>query len=363
MAVYFITGKLGAGKTLVGIGKMRDKLNSGCKVATNIDLNLHNLINIRSKNAVVYRIPDKPELEDLEAIGVGNDTYDEEKNGLLALDECGTWFNSRSWGDKSRQAVINWFLHARKLGWDVIFFVQDISIVDKQAREALAEHVVYCRRLDRVGIPIVSGLLRIAGVRVTLPKAHLAIVKYGHQQNSMIVERWLYTGKSLYKAYDTKQAFSDHYEHRTYQVLPPYYSHYRYLVKKDLRFFMRMTKIYLKRFNRPLIAALAFILGIVFTSSYLLYDLVEQKKAYAAERQIEPSSSQFSLPESSLAMFNGARITGYSQLGSWQSYRILTSDLQHISSDEVEALGYQLEKKSACHLIISRGAHHEEVRC
>ena len=57
----------------------------------------------------VIRIPDKPSLNDLLVIGTGNTSYDESRNGLLVLDECGTWFNSRSWGDKDRQPVIDWF--------------------------------------------------------------------------------------------------------------------------------------------------------------------------------------------------------------------------------------------------------------
>ena len=122
MAVYFITGKLGSGKTLVSIGKIRDTLNKGCKVATNIDLNLHKLISSKSKNSVVYRIPDKPTLIDLENIGIGNTTYNEEKNGLLVLDECGTWFNSRSWGDKSRQDVHSNSFYTLENSAGILFF-------------------------------------------------------------------------------------------------------------------------------------------------------------------------------------------------------------------------------------------------
>jgi len=43
MAVYVVTGKLGAGKTLVAVGKIQDKIVSGCRVATNLDLRIHNL--------------------------------------------------------------------------------------------------------------------------------------------------------------------------------------------------------------------------------------------------------------------------------------------------------------------------------
>ncbi|WP_303314291.1 zonular occludens toxin domain-containing protein [Dickeya fangzhongdai] len=41
MAVYVVTGKLGSGKTLVAVGKIQEKLVSGCKVATNLDLRIH----------------------------------------------------------------------------------------------------------------------------------------------------------------------------------------------------------------------------------------------------------------------------------------------------------------------------------
>lgn len=57
----------------------------------------------------VIRVPDKPSLNDLLAIGVGNTSYDESRNGLLVLDECGTWFNSRSWGIKTDSQLLTGF--------------------------------------------------------------------------------------------------------------------------------------------------------------------------------------------------------------------------------------------------------------
>ncbi|WP_430623398.1 zonular occludens toxin domain-containing protein [Escherichia coli] len=106
-------------------------------------------------------------------MGIGNTSYDESRNGLLVLDECGTWFNSRSWGDKDRQPVIDWFLHARKLGWDIIFLIQDISIMDKQARLALAEHVVYCRRSDKLNIPFVGSIMNLVSGAIFFTKGTL----------------------------------------------------------------------------------------------------------------------------------------------------------------------------------------------
>ena len=65
MAIYFVTGKLGAGKTLASVGRIRDYLNKGSQVATNLNLNLENLISKKSKMARVTRLPDKPIVEDI----------------------------------------------------------------------------------------------------------------------------------------------------------------------------------------------------------------------------------------------------------------------------------------------------------
>jgi len=234
MAVYFVTGKLGAGKTLAAVGRIFTYLKQGRIVATNLDLDLSEPLSHYKKDVTVYRIPDKPSVEHLNAIGNANKTFDEDKNGLLVLDECGTWFNTRNWSDKSRKAVIDWFLHARKLGWDIIFIVQDISLVDKQAREALAEHVGYCRRLDRISIPILSMLVKmITGKPLRFPRIHFSNIRYGDSLTSLIVDRWVYRGSEFYKAYDTKQCFTDT-DDGVYSLLSPWHTHGRYKERKTL---------------------------------------------------------------------------------------------------------------------------------
>lgn len=267
MAVYFVTGKLGSGKTLAAVGKIRDALLKGLPVATNLDLKLHKLLGTKSKKCRVYRLPDKPTVDDMRAIGIGNTTYDETKNGLIVLDECGTWFNARDWQDKDRRPLIDWLLHARKLGWDIIFIIQDISMIDKQARKAVAEFVVYCRRLDRIKVPILDRIYK-AIFDKELPKAkvHMGIVKYGDQPTSLTVDRWWYMGRDLYPAYDTKQIFSDSYPHGIYQVLPPYYTHGRYAKKRNLRFYMRLTKIYFRRFSRVGMLTMGIVAGSAIAS-------------------------------------------------------------------------------------------------
>lgn len=212
MAIYCVTGKLGSGKTLACVGRIRDGIVAGKRIATNLDLNLASMIPRRVNPCTVdvTRIPDKPTSLDLVSLGCGNASSDESKNGLLVLDELGAWFNARSWADKSRQGVIDWLLHSRKHGWDVYLIIQHPKMLDSQAREGLVEFLVTCRRLDRLRIPFVSSLLKMfTGYNLTMPRLHIASVRYGMERDALLSDRWTYRGVELYKAYDTRQVFTD----------------------------------------------------------------------------------------------------------------------------------------------------------
>ncbi|MBF0633008.1 MAG: hypothetical protein HQL89_18770, partial [Magnetococcales bacterium] len=99
MPAYVITGKLGAGKSLVAVSRMLEYLYQGRKVATNMNLYPENLVGYWSKRTKIFRVPNKPSIDDLNALPLGHDGDgpDDSKNGALVLDECGTWFNSRGW--------------------------------------------------------------------------------------------------------------------------------------------------------------------------------------------------------------------------------------------------------------------------
>lgn len=207
MAIYFITGKLGSGKTLCSVGRIRDALIAGKRVATNLDIFLDHMMLPQSKKTII-RIPDKPTHEILTALGRGQEGKEEKDNGLLVLDECGTWLAARAWSDKGREAVIDWLIHSRKLGWDVYFIAQGLQQVDKLLRETLVEYHVPCKRMDRLAVPLIGAVTKtLTGKRLTLPKIHLAIVKYGASPDAMVVDRWWYRARDLYDAYDTQQIF------------------------------------------------------------------------------------------------------------------------------------------------------------
>lgn len=261
MAVYFVTGKLGSGKSLITVGKIQDYLNQGRMVATNLDLFPEHLINPWAKQSQIYRLPDKPSSADLESLPAPYDgDYDEDASGLIVLDECGTWFNARDYRDKTRSSMIDTLLHIRKRGWDVMFIVQHFDMVDTQARNGLGELVVHCRRLDRLRVPFIGVFLGGLGIDVRPPKIHFGIVKYGSTQLSPTVERWVYRGTDLYRAYDTRQLFGAS-DCALHSVLPPWYVYGRYVSKREHK--IEEVKIYGTRLIQSLSARAVFLIGLV----------------------------------------------------------------------------------------------------
>lgn len=222
MAVYSVEGKLGTGKTKFAVWRAALALAEGRRVASNVDLKTEVLCP-RTRTSYV-RLPDKPTAFDLEAMGHGNpDSYDEDRNGVLILDELGTWLNSRSFQDKERAHLLDWLIHARKHGWDVYLIVQDAGMIDKQVREALIEYACRCLRMDKVRIPLIGSFLGLFHKRLGyLPKFHLVTSRVGSGPAAVVAERWTYVGKHLHAAYDTRQVFCSDYPHGPHSYLPPW---------------------------------------------------------------------------------------------------------------------------------------------
>jgi hypothetical protein len=267
-----ITGTLGAGKTLVSVGMAKEYLDAGLPVATNLDLNLSALLPRLDKSARVIRLPDKPTIRDLEILGASATDRNPKNFGLLLLDELGTWFNSRAHRDDDRQQVINWLLHSRKLQWNLLLIVQNIELIDKQARLTLNELHGHCMRTDRIPLPLIGWLFRLfTGSALKLPQVHMCNIFYGEGHGKIKVQSKFYRGKDLYNAYDTNQIFRDDYEHGTYCLLPPGYRSYKSAVK-NWGYYMRLTKILWRKYERPVVL-LASIFISLFVSIGVFYVL------------------------------------------------------------------------------------------
>lgn len=354
--IYVVTGKLGSGKSLVAVGKIQEYLNQNRMVATNLDLYLEHLINPFSKQASVFRVPDKPTFSDLDALPTPYEgEYDEKKTGLLVLDELGTWFNSRTWSDKGRAAVIDWFLHARKKGWDIIFIIQNVSMMDSQAREGLAELVVNCIRLDRFALPLVGSLLKLYGLDIRPPKFHVGFVRYGASPSAPLIERWGYSGRSLYNAYDTRQVFTDG-RCGLYQYLPPYQIYGRYTNERE-----HFKRGFNKSFNRlasAFTSRAAFFLGL-FLSSAIWYFMPSDSVASTEQGQATQSISNLETVTEPKSPLEGVSITA-----SVKGLNSFTYVFQR--GDDVfypEHLDYRVRFVSECKAALMRGNSVDYVTC
>ena len=243
MTDFAVTGKKRSGKGLFCAGLIRDALKRGCRVATNMDIHLEHMFLPWNKSTLI-RLPDCPTADDMDSLGLGyeGEEIDEEKNGIIVLDETSKFFNSRSWGDKGRQPLLDWLIHSGKLRWHVYYQMQGLEQVDKQLRQSQIEYHISVKRTDRWPIPGVTPLCKSLGFDVRFPKMHLGIIKHGVERDSLIVDRQWYRAKELYKCYDTEQRFLDRDHPQAvgmHTVLSNCHTEGRYLPKqpsKPLRF-------------------------------------------------------------------------------------------------------------------------------
>lgn len=231
MTDFAVTGKKGSGKGLFCAGLIRDALREGRRVATNMDIFPDAMFGPLNR-ATFIRLPDCPTAADLEAIGLGNEIVDDSKNGIIVLDETSKFFNARAWGDKERQPLLDWLIHARKLGWDVYYQMQGLEQVDKQIRSTQVEYHISVKRTDRWPIPGVTQIASLFGLNVRFPKMHVGIFRHGCDRDAMIVDRKWYRARDLFDAYDTRQVFLDR-DHPDacglHTVLSPWHIKGRYL--------------------------------------------------------------------------------------------------------------------------------------
>jgi hypothetical protein len=229
-----IFGKRGQGKTKYAVHKIRQYLSEGRIVATNLDIYPDKLVGAWNKTPV-FRLPDFPERSDLELIGVGNpDPLNESRNGLLVLDEVGTFLNSRSWNDKSgkRQDIISWLLLSRKYGWDLLVIAQHPRLIDAQIRDSLFELQATVRRLDKMAVPFFSRFFKLFGIPLKMPRMHVVPIKYGFGLNPPTCDTIYFQGDDLHDGYNTLQVLGPEVGVKTgegYTVLSPWHTKGRYL--------------------------------------------------------------------------------------------------------------------------------------
>ena len=192
-----VQGKLGSGKSLYAAAKIDEYLSQGRRVACNYPLNVDLLKDRYYKDVNITILPTFVNSQMLLDLGLGGTR--EENAGLLVIDECLLLFNSRSWNDKDRSNVVEFFVNARKLKWDVLLIIQDTRAFDKQIRETFIETVTNCIRLDKMKMPFLP---------IKMPQIHLGITRYGTLPTAPVCDRKFYRpSKFLISLYDSYTIF------------------------------------------------------------------------------------------------------------------------------------------------------------
>ena len=189
--------------------------------------------------------------------------------------------------------------------------------------------------------------------------------------------------------------FRDDYPPGLYQVLPPFYTHGRYMRPRDWRFFMKLTKIYFRQYSRILLMAFAAIGGAAVATAVTTEDKPKQdplanidgpitaeklnalpgvsitmNEASEAEQHPEPDPEPIRLAERQkekadpLAQWRGAELTGVATDADGNPIyaRIETKDGGTYSLDTIRAEGFNVRMPDQCSVIISDQETGEMIR-
>lgn len=358
MAIEFVTGGLGDGKSLYAASRLKQYLAAGKKVATNYNIDLQALCSPGNKHSRLVRIPDSPTQDDFRAIGLGSDTPGDKNNGLLLLDELGTWFNARDFASKERLKVLKYIIHLRKKRWDVVFIVQDFTMVDKQLRGSMTTYLTSCRNSHKGFM-----LFRL------LPKFHYAVVR--NKDRIPIRTDYLFGPelRSLYPIYDTEQLFNveddadeddvfgdpalkareAHYAglNGLYCVLPPGYT---------LPPAQQPAVAPSRPSLRPKAMALAAVLALVALFNWPKAQGGAKAPAVALQPAVEAQVAVLNTPTvpQTPSGFDLAdlRVVGFSRFGDAYHYVLEAPGGIRLDSHQLQAQGYKIKPRPENHVLV-----------
>ncbi len=176
----FYEGTIRSGKSACAVSKVFECLKDGGVVGLNFDL-VPNWSTIYARRLLprfakektimklskdlhsrAFRIGNVESLyelsEKMQSLVKGRRARSREEKGLIVFDECGLFFNTRSW-DKNMD-YINFFTNSGKLQWEIVLISHSFDDIDKQIR-AKIEYLTTFRNMKKLhiyGLPIASFL-------------------------------------------------------------------------------------------------------------------------------------------------------------------------------------------------------------
>jgi len=220
MTVYATQGGLGAGKGIFAAYIMSLTYNDGddsIRCASNYPFYTEFMGPDSTKSITV--LPFDVRYSDFISLGWGSPESSKDKFGVLILDECANFLNSRDFRHPDRAKVLDWIRHARKWHWDVYLIIQHPDHLDSQVRD-LIDNVVVLNRLDHIRIPFLSTLMDFIKFfkgngsdksNVSL-LPHLVQASYYYKKKGAYdkpINRISFLAKRYYSFYDTDLIFTD----------------------------------------------------------------------------------------------------------------------------------------------------------
>jgi hypothetical protein len=212
MAIHFISGKPGGGKTLYSLKLILEELIHGSRlVVTNVSLKLPELnefIQTRHPRAAVdlfsrVRILSEEECSEFWKFRHREGT--EDLGAFIVLDELHLFFNARKWMDTGEDCL-HYLSQHRKLGDDVLCVTQHVENVDKQFRSVAQDFTVV-----KNGYTAKIGWFR--GLPCFTRKTYSAMPNGGDKQQPFETASFTLDAKGLASCYDTAAGIGVHGRH------------------------------------------------------------------------------------------------------------------------------------------------------
>lgn len=201
--IFAICGKLGGGKSLSSVVSMVKHIKRGGYVVSNIRLNLDSIS--KYLRCSVSKLKKQYLLIDADNCNPQTFPHGDLRgtpNGrrvLVVIDESAEWFSSLD-SSKQLKGWVSWLRHSDKLGVDIFFIVQDLSMLHKQGR-LLINRMIVAIDMAKFKFPIINCQ------PFWWLRSYIRLIEHDAITQEIVGRSWLKKDKQYFSFYNTADLF------------------------------------------------------------------------------------------------------------------------------------------------------------